>query len=498
MAWGLRRDGGCGLALSTAGLEWLVQGAGYELMLFASVGILLFGIDDLLFDAVWIASPRRASPAIRGDLADLEDATAPPMTGTFAIFVPAWDEAPVLPAMLCRTLAAWNGEDFRIYIGCYPNDAATLKVVAPMVGMDPRLRLVVGDRDGPTTKGDNLNRLWGALGADERAEGRRFGAVVLHDAEDHVHRDELALYRRYLADHAMVQIPVVPSIVGGSAWIGGHYGDEFAEAHGKELPLRSALGMPMPSAGVGTALTRDALAVLALHRDGHPFSSDSLTEDYEVGILIGAYGMRASFVDAVAVSGDPIVSRGAFPGAVEAAVRQKARWIAGVALAGWEDLGWLWQRRGGARLMGWRAWFARWMLWRDRRSPLAAVILLAAYAGMLLAAVGWVGQAMLGWRGMVIDDPMRLLLAVDAALLLWRLTMRAHFTARWYGRRQALMAFPRAFVANIIAMMAARRAILLYVRMLRSGEVIWDKTDHSGGVDSDAIYTPHVSEMRVS
>src|SRR3546814_1569709 len=58
--------------------------------------------------------------------------------------------------------------------------------VSPVVARDPRLRLVVGERDGPTTKGDNLNRLWAALGEDERAEGQRFAAVLLHDrSEEH-------------------------------------------------------------------------------------------------------------------------------------------------------------------------------------------------------------------------------------------------------------------------------------------------------------------------
>src|SRR3546814_9249397 len=92
--------------------------------------------------------------------------------------------------MLHRTLTAWQGEDVRLYVGCYPNDAATLFAVSPLVARDRRLRLVIGGREGPTTKGDNLNRLWAALGEDERAEGMRFAAIVLHDAEDHVHPDE--------------------------------------------------------------------------------------------------------------------------------------------------------------------------------------------------------------------------------------------------------------------------------------------------------------------
>lgn len=190
--------------LSTGWLEWLVLGAGHELMLFASIGILLFGIDDLFFDLFWLTSRDRDQSA------DSVDAAAP-LFGKLAIFLPAWQEATVLPATLTRALAAWEGENFRIYIGCYPNDATTILAISSLIARDPRLRLVIGAQDGPTTKGDNLNGLWAALGEDERAEGFRFIGIVLHDAEDHVHPEELALYRRELARYAMVQIPVVPS-----------------------------------------------------------------------------------------------------------------------------------------------------------------------------------------------------------------------------------------------------------------------------------------------
>jgi adsorption protein B len=33
--------------------------------------------------------------------------------------------------------------------------------------------------------------------------------------------------------------------------------------------------------------------------------------------------------------------------------------------------------------------------------------------------------------------------------------------------------------SNIIAMMAARRAVTTYLRMLKTGQVQWDKTEHS-------------------
>eukprot|EP01034_Spumella_vulgaris_P007873 gene7873-10028_t len=191
------------MGLSTAGLEMLVALASHELMLFASVGILVIGFDDLFFDILWfVTRDRDAAPRYLRD-----HRPQAPLAGPLAIFVPAWDEAKVLPAMIRRTLAAWQGEDFRIYLGCYPNDAATLFAVSPLVAGDPRLRLVIGDAEGPTTKGDNLNRLWAAMGSDERVEGIWFAGIVLHDAEDIVHRGELALYRAELTRHAMVQIP---------------------------------------------------------------------------------------------------------------------------------------------------------------------------------------------------------------------------------------------------------------------------------------------------
>lgn len=454
-------------------------------MLFASVGILLIGLDDLLIDALWLGTRRQQQP----DRLD-----TPPLAGTLAIFLPAWDEARVLPAMLCRTLATWEGEDFRLYVGCYPNDAATLFAVSPIVARDRRLRLVVSDRDGPTTKGDNLNRLWTALGEDERAEAMRFAGIVLHDAEDHVHPQELALYRLYLGENAMVQIPVAPVVAHRSRWIGGHYGDEFAEAHGKELVVRSRLGLPLPSAGVGCALTRSALALLAIERGGDPFRSDSLTEDYEIGMLIGGYGLATRFVEAPGRIEAGVVSRGVFPRSVDAAVMQKARWIAGIALAGWDHLGWPGSPRDARTGSVPNVWLARWMLWRDRRAPLAAIVVLAAYAGLIVTAIGWTGQSLFGWRVAAFGDGLRLLFALNAVMLLWRMGMRVGFTARWYGWQEAARAVPRAFVANVIAILAARRATLLYWRMLRSGQVVWDKTEHlESDISTDAVLAPTVA-----
>lgn len=463
------------MELATSWLEVPVGAIAHEVMLFASIGILILGLDDIFLDILWFATSWRQR---RKFVAPQNLDSAIRLTGPLAIFLPAWDESDIIAATLHQMLAAWDGEDFRIYVGCYPNDSATLFAVSPLIARDHRLRLVIANHAGPTTKGDNLNQMWTALRADERAEAICCAGVVLHDAEDEVHHAELSLYRTHLVDHAMVQIPVLPALTTGPQWIAGHYGDEFAESHGKEMVLRSCLGLPLPSAGVGCALTRDAVLLLAVHRGGLPFRADSLTEDYEVGILVGAYGLRAAFIDARGEAGDRIVSRGPFPDTLEGAVRQKSRWIAGIAFASWDHLGWVAPTRADRVRLDRRQWLARWMLWRDRRAPLAAIVLLAAYASLLFMGAGWIGRSLLGWRSSPIDDRLGWLVVLATILLVWRLGMRAHFTARSHGLRQAFWSVPRVFMANIVAMLAARRALWLYCRMLRSGEVIWDKTTH--------------------
>src|SRR3546814_12598229 len=99
--------------------------------------------------------------------------------------------------------------------------------------------------------------------AEERATGIRFKAVILHDAEDVVHSMELRIFDRLIERFDMVQLPVLPLIDPRSRWIAGHYLDEFAEAHGKDLVVREALGASVPSAGVGCAIRRDMIDSIA-------------------------------------------------------------------------------------------------------------------------------------------------------------------------------------------------------------------------------------------
>ena len=258
---------------------------------------------------------------------------------------------------------------------------------------------------------------------------------------------------------------MVPLLDKGSRWVAGHYADEFAEAHIKELVVREAVGAAIPLAGVGCAIERGALDLLAIAHGGTPFSPESLTEDYELGLRLGALGRKTMFVRLPAAPGSRTVvaSRSHFPATIDAAVRQKARWIGGIAMTGWDTLGW----RGGIG--------ERWFRMRDRRGPLAAMLLLAGYA----AAILWAELALahgLGAPHAFRPSPLlKSVLTINFVLLLWRVAMRAAFTAAAYGPAEGARAVPRLLVANLIAIRAAWRALMIH---RRGGPIRWDKTAH--------------------
>ncbi len=457
-------------------LYGLLGAVQHEAMLFAAIGLAIGGTDDMAIDLVYFGRLLWRRATVYRSHPPMTTATlpAPAYPAPLAIFVPVWHEAQVIGPMLRGALGQWGVQDYRIFVGVYPNDPDTLAAIAPLATGDPRILIAVNPRAGPTTKGDNLNILWAAMLRDEAARGLRYKAVVLHDAEDVVHPDALRLLSRLTDRFALVQLPVLPLRSPRSFWIAGHYCDEFAESHHKSMVVREALGAAVPSAGVGCAFARDALAGLARGSEG-PFDPDSLTEDYELGLRIAEQGGTGIFVRMRDTAGALVCTREHFPETRQAAVKQKARWMVGIALAGWDRLGW----HGG--------WAEHWMRLRDRCAALAAIVLAAAYLAMALYALLWCLRQVLPLPDIEMAPFLESLLWFNLVLAIWRAMMRALFVTRGYGWREGLYALPRMVTANIIAIMAARRAIGLYARMLRGSPVVWDKTAHRHpGEDAEA------------
>lgn len=437
-------------------------------MLFAAAGLALGGIDDLVVDLLFLCrwAWRLLTVYSRHRPMTTDSLPCAQVPGPLAIFVPAWREADVIGPMLRSTLRKWWAGDYRIFVGAYPNDPETAEAVGAIAMKDHRVQLVITPNDGPTTKADCLNALWRAMLVEEARAGAPFKAVVLHDAEDVVHPDALRLLDRMADRFDLVQLPVLPFPSQQSKWVSGHYLDEFAESHGKMLAVREAVGAAVPSAGVGCAFSRRSLAALAGEQDGKPFDPSSLTEDYEVGLRIVERGGSSVFVRMNDAEGKPVCTREHFPETLEAAVKQKARWTVGIALSGWDRLGW----HGGLA--------ERWMRLRDRRSALAALVLFAAYLGLLLEGALLVVEQATGRSAPPLSPALTALLWLNGALMLWRMAIRAVFVHRAYGWEQTLRSIPRTVIANMIAILAARRAIAIYIRLMRGRPLVWDNTQH--------------------
>lgn len=234
--------------------------------------------------------------------------------------------------------------------------------------------------------------------------------------------------------------------------------------------VRNALGAAIPAAGVGCGFGRDILDALAELRredgDSGPFAAECLTEDYELGWLIARIGGRSRYLRVRDADGELVATRAYFPSTITTAVRQKTRWIHGIAFQSWDRLGW--SRRP----------VDIWMALRDRRGPLTALVLTAAYTLLVIETILAVARAAGQQAGLKPSPLMQAAVTLCIAALAWRIVMRVLFTAREYGWVEGARAVFRIPVANIIAIMASRRAIGAYLRSLRGHHVVWDKTAH--------------------
>lgn len=463
-------------------LEWVALG-GYELLLFAGLFFMLGALDDFAVDLAWIWLKIRGKA--RCLTIDRQHLRGQKLRGRAVVMIPTWHESDVIGATVSHALEAWPHAELRIYIGCYRNDAETAQAVMRASAGDSRIRLVIHGRDGPSSKADCLNRIYAALRADEQRSGESARMILLHDAEDMVDEAALSLLDAALDDADFAQLPVLPQPQPASRWIAGHYCDEFAEAHGKAMVVREALGAGLPAAGVGCAFSRRALDEIALRngRPDSPFASECLTEDYELGLKITEMGGKARFLRARGEDGLLVATRAYFPDTLIEAVRQKTRWIHGIAFQGWDRLGW----EGRAS--------EKWMRLRDRRGPLTALVLAAGYILLVIATFLWVAS-LAGLVELPPPDPaVRFMLMLNVLAFLWRAVWRFAFTTREYGVAEGLLAIIRIPFANVITIMAGRRALAAYLRTLKGHAPVWDKTEHR---NHPAMSPPSVAANKIA
>ena len=414
----------------------------------------LSGLDDLAVDLAWLCAW----------VADREARRLPEVEPRpIAILVPLWHEHAVIARMLEHNLAAIRYPSYHIFAGIYANDSLTEEAVASISERFANVHLAVCPHDGPTSKADCLNWIYQHVGLYEEQNDIVFDIIVTHDAEDLIHPEELRWINAYAKRFDFIQIPVLALATPFWSLTHGVYCDEFAENHLRDMVVRSTFGCFVPGAGVGTGYRREALEALARVSSNRVFEPAALTEDYESGLRLHRLGCRQVFVPITRLGTagrDFMAVREFFPKKWGTALRQRTRWVTGIALQGWERFGW-------AGTYSEIYWF-----WRDRKG------LVSNPLGFIANAVFVYGVATRMWTRLT---PVAIeLSSITLAFQILRMGVRMTCVAHVYGMVFALGVPLRLPYSNLLNAAATVRAVARYAyARMRRLPLRWVKTEHS-------------------
>ncbi len=434
----------------------------------------LFAIDDLFFDITyWVG---RLAGWWRRPIVSIEQLKGTPER-RIAIVTPAWKEQDVIARMLLYNLPRIDYQLFDYWVGTYRNDPETRAEVDRVRPVYPNVWKVVTETDGPTSKADCVNAVLAGIVEHEKKAGIKYDFIVFHDVEDLIHPQELRTLNWFFGkdDAEFVQLPVLSTPPKWYDFIAGTYIDEFAEMYTKNMFVREKVWGFVPSAGVATAVRRSVIDRLMEERNGIPFATNSLTEDYDLGLGMAVSGQKTRYlhqyikVEEEGKTYEELVATWApFPQTFRTAVRQRTRWMAGIVYQGYEHWGW---PRG-----------LTWVLAHDRRGPLGYVVVLAGYLLLLyFVAYEWARVFFDAELPAVLEEPwFAWLFWIGLFFMLNRLLQRARSTGQLYGFWQALLSIIRTPFSNIVNFVATFRATTQYFRSRRTGiPMSWDKTEHS-------------------
>lgn len=451
--------------------------------------MLASGLDDLFIDIVyWLRWLWKSLVIYRRHEHTNYHELYRPAEKPLAIMVPAWNETGVIGHMAELAATTLDYENYHIFVGTYPNDPDTQRDVDEVCVRFPNVHKVVCARPGPTSKADCLNNVLDAILQFEQRARLTFEGFILHDAEDVVCEHELRLFNYLVGRKDLIQIPVYPFARQWNNFTSLHYLDEFAELHGKDVPVRETLAGQVPSAGVGTCFSRRAVLTLIDAGNGVAFDVQSLTEDYDIGLRLKAWGMEEIFVRFPVLrhqrrparescfgqswrESNVICVREYFPDRLATAVRQKSRWIIGIVYQGYRTHGW----RHGLVL--------NYFLWRDRKGAINNFVSFAAMLILVHLTAIWLLQQV--WTEAphflsIFDGKpwFEYLLTANFVLMGNRMLQRIIFVSGYYGVKQGLLSIPRLLWGNLVNFLANWRAIRQIIKCGDPRRVAWDKTTH--------------------
>ena len=353
------------------------------LMLIAGVIIAISSIDDLVVDLLyWSSRLMGTSDSKSKELPSVEILEQLPER-PIAIMVPCWKEHDVIFSMLSSNSRLVRYEHAHYFVGVYLNDPLTQAEVRKAQGLYKNIHMVLVPHDGPTSKADCLNQTISDIFMFEAEHNIKFAGIVMHDSEDLIHPLELKLFNKLVDIYHFIQLPVYSFSRPITSMIAGLYMDEFAEMHTKDLEVRQRISGVIPCAGVSACFSREAIQHLNDQNHGEAFRTSSFTEDYDIAFRVSELGFKSAFIaypanyaiDIDIDSGNPgilhrtlpVATREFFPSGLEAAYRQRARWLLGIVFQGSQEHGW----KGS---LG-----TKYFLARDRKGVITSPAVMLAY-----------------------------------------------------------------------------------------------------------------------
>lgn len=452
-----------------------------QTFVFVAFLLVAFGlaIDDLFIDILSFVKRLRPTAVDRDELKKWRSLSQK----NIAIVVANWHEADVIERMLRGNLSRVEYARMWFFVGVYPNDEATVESARRAARNDPRVVVVENPSPGPTTKGQMLNVIFRRVFEVETRIDVRFDLFLMHDSEDVLHPQSLLMINAHSADEIgeidFLQIPVFSFPRERSKLVGSTYIDEFAEIHTKDLLVRDWLDAGIPSAGVGTAVSRRLVQKLMAVQNGQVLNETSLTEDYILGLSAGGLGFRSKFISRYIphfnrkgkmVRLDFIATREYFPSEWGRAVRQKGRWIHGIVLQ-------------GRRLLKFEGSLARrYFLMRDRKGPITAAIGVLGFVALLMNLIVRTLAPEFHAAHILpiyVQPPVMFLFGVNLAAGLVRALQRAYAVWLTQDLETSVLSLIRIPVGNFLNFAAVARAISQDREARSAGaQPKWTKTVH--------------------
>ncbi len=437
----------------------------FALTILISGCVTIFCIDDLFIDFIALFKNLKPIKISKKDLQGLHGLSQKKI----AIMIANWHEEEILERMIAGNAQSIDYTNYEFFLGVYPNDQATLEVALKIKQSYQNVNVIINSEDGPTSKGQMLNQIVNFIRQKEIETRAIYDVLMLHDSEDIIHPLSLKLINSKMIENDFVQIPVFSLPTSVFELTRCTYIDEFTESHTKDMLVRSYFKAGVPSAGVGTAMSRLFVAEMLSLQNNQLMKEDTLTEDYHLGIMAHRLGYRSEFVSYYTHINnqiDHIATREYFPSRIETSVRQKTRWTLGISLQGYDNLKW------GKTLS------ENYFLWRDRRGLINSPLLIVNYfLFVCLVSFYFVNKT---WPNFVLQsDSIQALFVFNFFCMCTKIIQRLRLVGALNGYRFTLLIPVRWLLANYINSMASIHAFRTYRSSQRKGiKPKWVKTVH--------------------